>query len=173
MHWLHGVCGLSTHHTLIATLACMLGHKTIVLAASSNDNGLLHPELVDYELPTSLGWTSAGTDHLQHCMRPFGFAAEDVAAGADALAHRQQQIYSHHMRTGKFVLPAARTEAYVYRAAMRHTAQHSSSSRAGDGAFSIPRKRSPYANRVSVAVAVAEAPLLCTPMRSPSSVSSS
>ena len=123
MHWLHGVCGLSTHHTLIATLACMLGHKTIVLAASSNDNGLLHPELVDYELPTSLGWTSAGTDHLQHCMRPFGFAAEDVAAGADALAHRQQQIYSHHMRTGKFVLPAARTEAYVYRAAMRHTAQ--------------------------------------------------
>ena len=64
IYWLFGICGVGgpkarTGHgwdELLASLACMLGVQTLVLVASSNDNGLLHQELVDYELPGGLGW---------------------------------------------------------------------------------------------------------------------
>ena len=39
---------------LLAILACALGHRSVVLAASANCNGLLHPEVVDYDSPASL-----------------------------------------------------------------------------------------------------------------------
>jgi hypothetical protein len=50
MHWLHGVCGIGQRRALLATLACLLRHQTILLVAASNDNGLLHQELVDFEV---------------------------------------------------------------------------------------------------------------------------
>lgn len=39
---------------LLAVLACALGRRSVVLAASANCNGLLHPEVVDYDSPASL-----------------------------------------------------------------------------------------------------------------------
>ena len=58
LFWLWGACGVGPlgWDRLLQILACMLGHHTVVLSASSNDNGLLHQELVDFELPAHLGW---------------------------------------------------------------------------------------------------------------------
>ena len=58
VHWLWGACGLGTFgmDRLLTALACLLDYGAVVLAASSNDNGLLHQEMVDFELPEGLGW---------------------------------------------------------------------------------------------------------------------
>ena len=73
LHWIYSICGVGPFYmgrgqrgglgwdALLATLACLLGHQTIILTASPNDNGLLHQEFVDFELPSHLGWSSSTT----------------------------------------------------------------------------------------------------------------
>jgi hypothetical protein len=94
---------------LLATLACMLGHKTVVLSASANDNGLLHQELVDFELPGSLGWpvvTGSATNDASWCLRhPFAFLKEDAKRGPQAQLLRRVQLLSFWRESGKFRLP--------------------------------------------------------------------
>ena len=55
LHWLFGICGVGPFGVragglgwdmLLAALSCVLGYHSVVLAASPNDNGLLHQELV-------------------------------------------------------------------------------------------------------------------------------
>ena len=81
---------------LLGTLACVLGVHTVVLAAAPNDNGLLHQELVDYELPRGLGWPGleqqggAATNPLDMCWDLLPFVAADGAAGAAALDRRHR-----------------------------------------------------------------------------------
>ena len=67
LYWAYGVCGRGPYYSrkkaglwsawdsLLARLACALGVQTVVLAASPNGNGLLHQELVDFDLPPELG----------------------------------------------------------------------------------------------------------------------
>ena len=53
LHWIYSICGVGPLYArtglgwdaMLATLACALGYKTVVLAASPNDNGLLHQEV--------------------------------------------------------------------------------------------------------------------------------
>lgn len=63
--WQFGVCGWGSigWDRMLATLACVLGHQTVVLAAASNDNGLLHQELADFERPG--GWQASSNDRKQ------------------------------------------------------------------------------------------------------------
>ena len=108
LHWLFGICGIGPpilrHSGMgwdaqMATLACALGHKTVVLAASSNDNGLLHQEFVDFDVPEPFGWpaipdqgAAAGTNDMQRCLQPFRWALLDRAAGRRAEARRHEQF---------------------------------------------------------------------------------
>jgi hypothetical protein len=107
----------------------MLGHHTVVLSASSNDNGLLHQEMVDYELPPHLGWPSQG-DSLPEG-HPIGggggepSAAATVRSGADGVRYcrdrlnwaqqdrtvrekrkRREELLAFWERTRKFRMPA-------------------------------------------------------------------
>lgn len=130
LYWLYGVCGLGGpfHRTgygwdgLLALLACLLGHHTIVLAASANDNGLLHQEVVDFELPPPYGWPSLATatsapNALHKCRRQFDLFQADKAQGAQAKQARRRELHSFWLnatRHGpKFVLPR-RLEASVH-----------------------------------------------------------
>ena len=63
---------------LLTTLACMLSKGSIVLAASSNDNGLLHQEMVDFELPeASAGRLGPLRSTAPKCDEPFGWVGAD------------------------------------------------------------------------------------------------
>ena len=118
LHWLFGICGKGPNHlknfdwgwdALLGTLACALGHKTVVLAASSNDNGLLHQEFVDFDVPAPFGWQgiprdAAATNDMARCLRPFDWAKRDTADGRRAEAHRHQQFRAHLQQTHKFML---------------------------------------------------------------------
>lgn len=120
LHWLFGICGVGPFGSrggglgwdmLLATLSCVLGYHSVVLAASPNDNGLLHQELVDFDLPETLGWGAAPreagrTNDVARCLRPFEFAAADKRAGVDAVGRRRRELLDHWQRTRKFVLPA-------------------------------------------------------------------
>ena len=99
--------------SLLATLACALGHHTVVLAAASNDNGLLHQELVDFEMPEPLGWPDArgaATNDVRWCAtQPFSFVQEDaLRAGSGGIpsgqAWRRQHMLNFWRTTGKFRL---------------------------------------------------------------------
>ena len=67
-----------------------------MLAASSNDNGMLHQELVDFHLPDGLGWApfpreapdggAPRTHGTARCIAPFGWVQTDRAAGEAAEA---------------------------------------------------------------------------------------
>ena len=129
--WLFGACGIGPWHTLgnhsfgwdamLASLACALGHATLVLAASSNDNGLFHPEFVDYDLPPHLGWplapsaTAAPGDaptrfvnDVRRCVSPLAWAASsDGAAITDAAdeAELRRTVHRHYLATNKFGVP--------------------------------------------------------------------
>ena len=136
LHWLYGVCGVGgpLRQTgygwdgLVALLACLLGHHTVVLAASPNDNGLLHQELVDFELPHPHGWPTLASptsppNALQHCQRSFDVFQADAARGPLALQRRRRELlwfWRNASRFGpKFVLPrrvpAAAGSAHVPR----------------------------------------------------------
>ena len=88
----------------------MLGVHTVILAASPNDNGLLHQELVDFALPDGLGWqarnASAPPPPAEQCVRLFGFAKADAAVGASAEQHRRQQQLRFWRGSGRFVQPS-------------------------------------------------------------------
>lgn len=122
IYWTMSICGKGQKSTpfwehspvgpdgLLSALACILGHKTIVLAASANDNGLLHQELVDFELPPPLGWPSAlgsATNDVRQCLtqKAFGFVEEDRLKGTKARASRRRQMLDFWRASGKFALP--------------------------------------------------------------------
>ena len=121
LHWTFGISGKTGKTAfwkssptgpdgLLMTLACVLGHHTVLLAAASNDNGLLHQELVDFELPPPLGWTApigeSSTNDPHWCMtRPFEFVQEDAKRGPSRQAMRRVQMREFWQRTGKFRLP--------------------------------------------------------------------
>ena len=136
LFWLYGVCGVGgpLRQTgygwdgLVALLACLLGHHTVVLAASPNDNGLLHQELVDFELPHPHGWPTLASptsppNALHQCQRSFDVFQADAARGALALQMRRRELlwfWRNASRFGpKFVLPrrvpAAMGSARVFR----------------------------------------------------------
>ena len=120
LHWLFGICGIGPPilrqsglgwDTQLATLACALGHKTVVLAASSNDNGLLHQEFVDFDVPEPLGWAGipdegavSGTNDMNRCLQPFRWVQRDRAAGIRAEAMRHEQLRASLVSTHKFML---------------------------------------------------------------------
>ncbi len=125
MHWTLGICGKGRGTPfwraspvgpdgLLTALACMLGHKTVVLAASANDNGLLHQELVDYELPEPLGWRAVAgreTNDAAWCLaEPFRFVQDDARRGARAQEERRRQMHEFWRATGKFALPTDPTD---------------------------------------------------------------
>ena len=108
VHWVYGICGIGAARArtglgwdgLVAALACVLGHQSVVLAASANDNGLLHQEVVDFELPEGLGWAAradgVGTNDVRHWVDdPFGWAKDDEDAGDAAVRRRRRQILAH------------------------------------------------------------------------------
>lgn len=127
LFWLYGVCGVGAPTRygtgwdgLLASLACMLGMHTVVLVASSNDNGLLHQELVDFELPPPLGWTplhvatALRTHSAARCLRPFGFAHSDRDRGGSAEQARRAQLLRFWQESRKFVLPSLSPAAPPY-----------------------------------------------------------
>ena len=122
LYWLYGICGVGgpLRRTgygwdgLLALLACLLGHHTIVLAASPNDNGLLHQELVDFELPPPYGWPSLASaqsvpNALRECQRHFDIFQADKAQGAQAKQARRRELHRFWLNSTrhgpKFVLP--------------------------------------------------------------------
>ena len=90
LYWLWGACGIGPlkWDMLLTSLACMLGHRTVVLAASSNDNGLLHQEFVDFELPRSIE-LPRGTEPLGWSITP-GETTSDRTGGAGGVAAKRQ-----------------------------------------------------------------------------------
>lgn len=121
LHWTFGIMGKGRNTPfwrsspfgpdgLLAALACILGHQTVILAASANDNGLLHQELVDFELPEPLGWPAPAdklqTNDVQWCFtQPFGFVKADAQRGVRAQSLRRLQMLQYWRQTGKFRLP--------------------------------------------------------------------
>ena len=120
LHWTFGINGKGRNTPfwrgspvgpdgLISTLACVLGHQTVVLAASSNDNGLLHQELVDFELPEPLGWPSVKgrrTNDARWCLsQPFRFVRDDAKRGSKAQTLRRLRMLQHWRYAQKFRLP--------------------------------------------------------------------
>eukprot|EP00322_Chrysochromulina_rotalis_P019187 CAMPEP_0115833292 /NCGR_PEP_ID=MMETSP0287-20121206/3098_1 /TAXON_ID=412157 /ORGANISM="Chrysochromulina rotalis, Strain UIO044" /LENGTH=404 /DNA_ID=CAMNT_0003286703 /DNA_START=198 /DNA_END=1411 /DNA_ORIENTATION=- len=122
LYWAMGICGKGQKTTpfwaaspvgpdgLLSTLACILGHKTVVLAASANDNGLLHQELVDFEVPSPMGWPAVADGKLNSieiCIvqQPFAILSDDARRGSKALASRRRQMLDFWMASKKFLLP--------------------------------------------------------------------
>ena len=94
MDWCANVCGNGQYYDrqrapmmaldgMLATLSCVLGTNAVVLTRSPNDNGLVHQELVDYDLPESL---AAGQgllrkiNALTKCAAPFSNLPNDADA---------------------------------------------------------------------------------------------
>uniref|UniRef100_A0A7S3NR66 Uncharacterized protein n=1 Tax=Aureoumbra lagunensis TaxID=44058 RepID=A0A7S3NR66_9STRA len=85
--WLFSICGYGGYFRdphapnrpytgwdgLLMVLSCLLGIRTLLFEASSNDNGLYHHELVDFDFPGI--WPSSAQDHdflnpLTQCLPP-------------------------------------------------------------------------------------------------------
>jgi len=123
--WIYSICGVGPFYArgglgwdaMIATLACLLGHGTVVLAASPNDNGLMHQEFVDFDLPAGLGWSRparpGGTNNMSQCLQPFPFAKADKREGSRAVAHRRRELRDHWQRSEKFLMPQDDTTDFV------------------------------------------------------------
>ena len=107
--WCANVCGNGQYYDrqrapmmaldgMLATLSCVLGTNAVVLTRSPNDNGLVHQELVDYDLPESLGgWPRPPENKLNaltKCAAPFSNLPND----ADAL------LLDHWRSTNKWAL---------------------------------------------------------------------
>lgn len=154
LHWLFGICGIGPPvlrqsglgwDAQLATLACALGHKTIVLAASSNDNGLLHQEFVDFDVPERLGWpgipdegAASGTNDMHRCLQPFQWAERDREAGIRTEAMRHEQLRASLVSTAKFMLGPSEP------CALRFGPNGSASDAVGRfKACRVPRPRSP------------------------------
>lgn len=124
LFWLWGACGIGPlgWDRLLQALACMLGHQTVVLSASSNDNGLLHQEFADFELPPSLAWrkhshaaaagaraAAAGSPAIANeprfCLEPFRWVARDRRPGAQQ--RRRAQLWNYWDVSRKFRMPVA------------------------------------------------------------------
>ena len=110
LRWLLAICGRGAHWTRatpwrgidgqLAALACLLGVRSIVLAAQPNDNGLPHTELVDYDWP--LGWPAlprngSALNAPASCLPPYGAHRALAEPGA---------IAAHWRRTRKLALRA-------------------------------------------------------------------
>ena len=142
LHWLLGICGKGPwckgRHKLgwdrlLAVLACLTGRRTVVLAASPNDNGLLHQEVVDFDLPYELlpwptlplvelahGRTAEAVDAVEarggraadlltQCLRPMTppprpRGAEEAAAALRATAQLQRRVREAWAVARKFAL---------------------------------------------------------------------
>ena len=105
--WCAAVCGTgpfydrkrrpwAAYDALLAALACLLGRRAVVLARSANDNGYFHQELVDFDVPASLGgWPDAPAGGLNglECLAPF------FPDGAD---DRDARLAAHWAATRKF-----------------------------------------------------------------------
>ena len=124
LHWLFSICGVGPYHArgglgwdaMLAALACTLGYHSVVLAASPNDNGLLHQEFVDFDLPPDYGWgvpPAGATNDVGYCASPFAWPAADKRAGPRAVGHRRRELLAYWERIGKFVLPAQPTDGVV------------------------------------------------------------
>ena len=83
---------------MLATLSCLVGRDAVVLTRSSNDNGVMHQEVVDFDLPVSLGgWGDPGPGALNEftrCAAPFAAMPQN----ADVL------LLAHWKMTGKWAL---------------------------------------------------------------------
>lgn len=89
---------------LIATMACMSNTSAVVLAASPNDNGLLHQEAVDYEvlLDRSRRLLADGTtlDSAVACVQAMKSPTSRASKSEQDTFRRQ--MWMHAMSTGKF-----------------------------------------------------------------------
>ena len=105
--WCANVCGTGGYYqeqpmlgldAMLATLSCLVGRDAVVLTRSSNDNGVMHQEVVDFDLPVSLGgWGDPGPGALNEftrCAAPFAAMPQN----ADVL------LLAHWKMTGKWAL---------------------------------------------------------------------
>ena len=107
--WCANVCGTGAYYhqqkapwaaldAMLVTLSCLLGHDAVVLTRSPNDNGLVHQELVDFDVPVALGgWGSpplGGLNAWDKCKAPFS----NLPVNADAL------LLEHWHATNKWAL---------------------------------------------------------------------
>ena len=83
---------------MLVTLSCLVGYDAVVLTRSPNDNGLVHQELVDFDVPVALGgWGSPPPGQLNDwdkCKAPFS----NLPVNADAL------LLEHWHATNKWAL---------------------------------------------------------------------
>ena len=116
-----------------------------LLAASANDNGLLHQEFVDFDVPEPLGWAAipdegaaSRTNDMQRCLRPFQWAERDREAGLRAEARRHEQLRASLRSSAKFMLGPSEP------CALRFGPNRSTSDAVGRfKACRVPRPRSP------------------------------
>ena len=107
--WCANVCGTGAYYhqqkapwaaldAMLVTLSCLVGYDAVVLTRSPNDNGLVHQELVDFDVPVALGgWGSPPPGQLNDwdkCKAPFS----NLPVNADAL------LLEHWHATNKWAL---------------------------------------------------------------------
>ena len=107
--WCANVCGTGAYYhqqkapwaaldAMLVSLSCLLGYDAVVLTRSPNDNGLVHQELVDFDVPVALGgWGSPPPGQLNDwgkCKAPFS----NLPVNADAL------LLEHWHATNKWAL---------------------------------------------------------------------
>ena len=84
--WCANVCGTGAYYhqqkapwaaldAMLVSLSCLVGYDAVVLTRSPNDNGLVHQELVDFDVPVALGGWGApplgGLNDWDKCKAPF------------------------------------------------------------------------------------------------------
>ena len=107
--WCANVCGTGAYYhqqkapwaaldAMLVSLSCLVGYDAVVLTRSPNDNGLVHQELVDFDVPVALGgWGSPPPGQLNDwgkCKAPFS----NLPVNADAL------LLEHWHATTKWAL---------------------------------------------------------------------
>ena len=133
LHWIYSICGVGPWYArsgmgwdlMHAVFACILGHNTVVLAASPNDNGLMHQEFVDFDVPPGLGWATpanGGTNPVGRCTKPFPFAEADKRAGPRAVGYRRRELLHYWRKSEKFVQARTDTAEFVLPARTTGTA---------------------------------------------------
>ena len=107
--WCANVCGTGAYYhqqkapwaaldAMLVSLSCLVGYDAVVLTRSPNDNGLVHQELVDFDVPVALGGWGApplgGLNDWDKCKAPFS----NLPVNADAL------LLEHWHATNKWAL---------------------------------------------------------------------
>ena len=107
--WCANVCGTGAYYhqqkapwaaldAMLVSLSCLVGYDAVVLTRSPNDNGLVHQELVDFDVPVALGGWGApplgGLNDWDKCKAPFS----NLPVNADAL------LLEHWHSTNKWAL---------------------------------------------------------------------